>query len=87
MNSELLTPDDDHTDCVVCRTHELKLQGLKYDLVEAVDNYIQYVGPGSCLNGLVLVEAYELYNVDLKFALAQGHIESHFGTKGIAANG
>ena len=83
---DLLTDDpDDHTNCEVCRTHELKLQGLKYELVEAVDNYIQYVGPGSCLNGLVLVEACELYGVDLKFALAQGHIESHFGTKGIAA--
>lgn len=74
-----------HTDCVVCKTHELKLQNLKYELVEKVDNYIQYIAPGSYLNGLVLVEACESYNFDLKFALAQGHIESHFGTKGIAA--
>ena len=83
--AEILGPDDDHTDCSVCKTQQLRLQNLKYDLVEAVDNYIQYVGPGSCLNGLVLVEACELYDVDLKFVLAQGHIESHFGTKGIAA--
>lgn len=82
---ELLGPDDDHTNCEVCRTHELKLQGLKYELVETVDNYIQYVAPGSLLNGIVLVEACELYDVDLKFALAQGHIESHFGTKGVAS--
>ena len=64
---------------------ELHYQGLKDQLVMATDNYIQTVGKGSCLNGLILVEACEDYGVDLKFALAQGHIESHFGTKGIAS--
>lgn len=64
---------------------ELHYQGLKDQLVEVTDFYIQYIGPGSCLNGITLVEACEKYNIDLKFALAQGHIESHFGTKGIAA--
>lgn len=83
--AQIFSPEPDHPNCEVCKTYELKLQGLKYELVKTVDNYIQYVGPGSCLNGLVLVEACELYDVDLKFALAQGHIESHFGTKGVAA--
>lgn len=76
---------DEYMECNTCKTHELKLQGLKYELIETVDSYIQYVAPGSCLNGIVLVESCELYGVDLKFALAQGHIESHFGTKGIAS--
>lgn len=80
----IMTPED-HSDCNVCKTHELKLRSLKYELIEKVDNYIQYVGPGSCLNGIALVEACEMYDIDLKFALAQGHIESHFGTKGIAS--
>lgn len=64
---------------------ELHYQGLKDQLVEATDTYIQSIGKGSCLNGITLVEICEKYNIDLKFALAQGHIESHFGTKGIAA--
>lgn len=32
-----------------------------------------------------MIELVEEYNVDIKFVLAQGEIESHFGTKGIAA--
>ena len=75
----------DYNSQIVRSRNELHYQGIKDRLVEATDKYIQTVGPGSCLNGLVLLEACDEYNVDLKFALAQGHIESHFGTKGIAA--
>jgi flagellum-specific peptidoglycan hydrolase FlgJ len=36
------------------------------------------------LNARILLEICEEYNIDIKFVLAQGHIESHFGTKGMA---
>lgn len=75
----------DYNGRIMRTRNELHCQGLLDQLVEATDKYIQTVGPGSCLNGITLVEACEKYNVDLKFALAQGHIESHFGTKGVAA--
>ena len=75
----------DYNGHIIRTRNELHYQGIKDRLVEATDKYIQTVGPGSCLNGLVLVEMCDKYNIDLKFALAQGHIESHFGTKGIAS--
>ena len=78
-------PTQDYNSQIVRSRNELHYQGIKDKLVEATDKYIQTVGPGSCLNGLVLLEACDKYNIDLKFALAQGHIESHFGTKGVAA--
>ena len=75
----------DYNGEVMRSRNELHYYGLKDQLVDAADTYIQKVGKGSCLNAITLIEACEEYNVDLKFALAQGHIESHFGTKGIAA--
>lgn len=72
-----------------CHIHQdrmkLAYQGAKDALVQEVDKYIQTVAPGSCLNGITLVDACLEYNVDIKFVLVQGHCESHFGTKGIAS--
>jgi len=63
---------------------ELKYYGTKDTLVSAVDAYIQRIAPGSCLNGLTVVNECEKHDIDLAFVLAQGKVESHFGTKGIA---
>ena len=59
-------------------------QGVKSDLVDAVQHYIDSVAPNSGLRALILVENCEEYRVPVTFALAQGEIESHFGTKGLA---
>ena len=64
---------------------ELHYQGAKDALVDVVDHYIDSVAPGSCLNGIRVVEVCDQYDFDIKFALAQGQLESHFGTTGIAA--
>lgn len=50
-----------------------------------VNNYIKAVAPTSKLNALNLIDLCSSYNVDLRLALVQGHVESHFGTKGTAA--
>jgi len=63
---------------------ELKLQQSKGQLVDEIDKYIKNVAPNSILNARILLEICEEYNIDVKFVLAQGHIESHFGTKGMA---
>lgn len=63
---------------------ELRYQGLKDSLVTQVDKYIQAVAPGSLVNGIVLVEECDEYDIDLRFVLAQGTVESHWATKGIA---
>lgn len=82
---KMLNRQYDYNGEIVRSRNELHFQGLKDQLVTAVDQYIQTIGPGSCVNALVLVDMCDKYNLDLKFVLSQGHIESHFGTKGIAA--
>lgn len=63
---------------------ELKYWECKSQLVTEVQNYIDSIAPTSNLRAYNLVQASEKYVIDVKFMLAQGHIESHFGTKGLA---
>lgn len=56
----------------------------KSELVREVKSYIDSVAPTSNLTGYAIVEMCEKYDLDIKFVLAQGHIESHFGTTGMA---
>lgn len=64
---------------------ELKYWETKAKLVDEVQNYISTVAPTSDLRACALVDACEKYNIEVKFVLAQGEIESHFGTKGLAS--
>ena len=67
------------------KEYELKYWETKVQLVDEVQNYINTVAPTSNLRACILVDACEKYNIEVKFALAQGEIESHFGTKGLAS--
>ena len=64
---------------------ELAMEGIKDDIVTAIDNYIDSVAPDNGLNGIKLFELCDKYGVDVRFAMAQAQVESHFGTKGMAA--
>lgn len=70
-------------DCV--REAEIKYWGYKSDLVDEVQAYIDLTAPTSNLRAYALVEECEKYKVDICFALTQGEIESHFGTKGLGS--
>ena len=70
-------------DCI--REAELKYFETKSLLCDAVQNYINEIAPTSNLRGYALVEECERFNIDVKFVLAQGEIESHFATKGLGA--
>ena len=63
---------------------ELSYNQYKSDLVEEVKGYIDSIAPTSSLNGYAVVELCEKYDLDIKFVLAQGQLESHFGTTGMA---
>ena len=67
--------------------HEAGLTYNEYkcELVKAVKHYIDSVAPTSSLNAYAVVDKCEQYDLDIKFVLAQGHLESHFGTTGMAA--
>ena len=62
---------------------ELNYLESKTSLVREVQNYIDKVAPSSNLRGYAIVDECEKYNIDICFVLAQGEIESHFGTKGL----
>lgn len=55
-----------------------------YELVTATDEYIKSVAPLSALNGITIIENCIKYDIDPIFVLAQGQIESGFGTQGLA---
>lgn len=54
-------------------------------LIESVDNYIKSTAPTSVIDSEYLVDMCDLYDVDIRLVLAQGHLESHFATRGTAA--
>lgn len=65
---------------------ELKYYHTKSELVDEVQDYINYVSNNnSNLSSYKLIDLCEEYNVDIIFTLAQGEIESHFGIKGMAS--
>ena len=66
------------------RELQTSYQGVKSDLVDLTQHYIDSVAPNSGLRALILVENCEKYGIPITFVLAQGEIESHFGTKGLA---
>lgn len=66
------------------RELQTSYQGVKSDLVDLTQHYIDSVAPNSGLRALVLVENCEKYGIPITFTLAQGEIESHFGTRGLA---
>ena len=70
-------------DCI--REAEIEYNRWYAEYVTEVQNYISTVAPSSNLRGYALVELCDKYKVDIKFALAQGEIESHFATTGLGA--
>ena len=62
----------------------VKYHGVKSDLVDSVQNYIDSIAPNSNLRALILVEKCEEYKIPITFVLAQGELESKFGTTGLA---
>lgn len=66
--------------------HEAVLSYNEYKsrLVKEVNHYIDSVAPTSTLTGYAIVDLTEKYDLDIKFVLAQGQLESHFGTTGMA---
>lgn len=63
---------------------ELSYNQYKSELVKEVQAYIDSVAPTSSLTGYAIVDCSERYDLDIKFVLAQGQIESNFGTIGMA---
>lgn len=64
---------------------EDELHRARIELVEEIDSYISTVAPTSALSGRAVFNACDKHNIDIAFVLAQGELESHYATKGLAA--
>lgn len=87
--SQVVMVDTIYTNETHCRDAYVNRLESKYDaareaLAIEVDKYINTVAPNADIDALNLIDLCSEYNVDLRLALAQGHVESHFGTKGTA---
>ena len=60
-------------------------ENARNQLAIEVDNYILSVAPKANIDPYLMIDLCSEYNVDIRFVLAQGQIESHFATKGTAA--
>lgn len=88
LNSQVVMVDTtNETHCRDSYVHRLesKYDAAREELAIEVDKYINTVAPNADIDALNLIDLCSEYNVDLRLALAQGHVESHFGTKGTAA--
>ncbi len=66
------------------REMELKYWSTKYAIVETIESYMNSCAPNHNLSALELLNACDIYNIDVRLPLVQGYVESHFGTKGLA---
>lgn len=68
---------------------ELYVRGVKQkmeqELINEVDRYIKSISPNAEISAKRIVEKCIEYDTDIVFVLAQALLESHFGTKGKAA--
>lgn len=74
-----------HTSINNKHTIDNQLNELKLKIATEIDSYMDYIAPKNKVNSVLLFELCDEYNIDVRFAMAQAQIESHFGTKGTAA--
>lgn len=75
----------EYTRDVYIQRLESKFDASREELAQEIDKYINSVAPNSDLDALNIIDLSSEYDVDLRLILAQGYVESHFGTKGSAS--
>lgn len=63
---------------------ELDMWHCKAECIAEVESYIKRVAPTSNLSAIALFMLCDDYDIDVRLPLAQGQMESAYGTKGIA---
>ena len=64
---------------------ESKYDASREALAVEIDKYIKTVAPTAVVDALNIIDLCSKYDVDIRLVLVQGHVESHFATKGTAA--
>lgn len=65
-------------------TNTMVLEGIKNEIISQISQYINSVAPDAAVDGEILFNLCEQYGVDVRFAMAQAQVESHYATKGTA---
>lgn len=65
-------------------SEQADMRKVEDQLITSMSAYIDSVAPGNKVSAGILYRSCTEHGVDIRLALAQGQIESHFGTKGIA---
>jgi hypothetical protein len=74
------------TDTIVIDSISIDTINLQKEIITEVQKYINsYGGENSKITTELFVKICKKYNIDIAFVLAQAQIESHFGTRGVAA--
>lgn len=64
---------------------QAQYEEARNQLAIEVDRYIVSVAPKAKIDPFLMIDLCWQYDVDIRFVLAQGQVESHFATKGTAA--
>lgn len=63
---------------------KIKMDSVKVNIIAEIDSYMYHVAPDTEVCSTTLFELCDNYNVDVRFAMAQAQVESHYATKGTA---
>ena len=69
---------------IIFLENELHYWQCKSEIVEEVTNFINRKATYHNISPILVVKYADKYNIDPRFFLAQGLVESHYGTKGLA---
>lgn len=73
-----------YEDTEYINTNTMVLEGIKNEIIGQISQYIDSVAPNANVDGEILFNLCEQYGVDVRFAMAQAQVESHYATKGTA---
>ena len=68
----------------IINQNDVILETLRIDIISEIDSYIDKIAPKNEIASDILFDLCIQYNIDVRFVVAQGQIESHFATKGTA---
>jgi flagellum-specific peptidoglycan hydrolase FlgJ len=83
-NIDTKTCEISYEDTEYINTSAVVLEGIKNEIIGQISQYINSVAPNANVDGEILFNLCEQYGVDVRFAMAQAQVESHYATKGTA---
>lgn len=84
LNNDAKTCEISYEDTEYINTNIVVMEGIRNEIIGQISQYIDSVAPNANVDGEILFNLCEQYGVDVRFAMAQAQVESHYATKGTA---